>query len=97
MHGEVIGDWLKYKKKTGSEPQANKKENKTVLASNDDTPCALCGNIPCVWLGKLGNVIVNDQLEHAHSFGVQNRTHRSVTFHYIFWIINGGTVQKGHI
>jgi hypothetical protein len=81
-------------KKTYRELHA-KTEHKIVSASDDDTPCALCGDIPCVWLGKLGNVVANDKLEHSRTFGVQNRTRRRVAFRYMFRIINSGTGQKG--
>jgi hypothetical protein len=66
-----------------------------VPASDDDTPCALCGDIPCVWLGELGNVVANDELEHSHMFCVENRTRRRVAYRYMFRIINGGAGQKG--
>jgi hypothetical protein len=91
MHGEVIDAFSKYEKnKTDRELHA-KTEHKIVPASDDNTPCALCGDIPCVWLGELGNVIANDQLEHAHTFGVQNRTRAGS----LSRIINGGAGQKG--
>jgi hypothetical protein len=94
MYGEVFLTLLKYKKKTDRDFHA-KTEHKIVPVSDDDTPCALCGDIPCVWLGKLGNVITNDELEHSHTFGVQNRTRHRVAFRYMFRIINGGAGQKG--
>jgi hypothetical protein len=93
MHGEVILALSKYENKTDRELHA-KTEHNIVPASDDDTPCALCGDIPCVWLGELGNIVANDKLEHLHTFSVQNRTHRRVAFRYMFRIINGGAGQK---
>jgi hypothetical protein len=67
-------------------------DNRKTLACIE---CHFCGDSPCVWLGERHNVVTNDQLEHANTFGIENKTRRRVAYRYMFRIINGDTGQKG--
>jgi hypothetical protein len=46
-------------------------------------------------VGKEANVLANDQLEHGHVIGVENKTRRQIAFRHMFRVIHGGGGQKG--
>jgi hypothetical protein len=100
MNVEVVADalWNHENKKAAGElwEDAGTQNKKKEVASDDDAWCALCGNIPCVWLGERGNIIMNDKVEYEHTFGIaENRSRHSMAFCYMFRIINGGEGKKG--
>jgi hypothetical protein len=104
MHVEVIDALLNHQIKEaagelrggdGTENKTKSRKEEVLPSSDDDAPCAMCGELPCVWKSEISNIVTNDQFEHENTFGVENKTRRKVAYRYMFRIINGGPGQKG--